>query len=524
MRRSLKAAALALALAALALAALAAGCTALFRPETANGGAQGASLAVRPVLRSGAGYRTQALVTPLSSASVEHVVVKLFTVTGDPATESAVLVGGTPVERDVARADLGGDVVFENLRRNTTYRVRGYAYRIAGTAAADLISIGEASKVDVTVLGDDRPAVATLPIQLEDVDFAGEASNSLAIADGKLYATGSERVGFIVTVSTFAGLKGTSGSDDGTGDAARFYTPEGMAIDASGTIYVADRHNHAIRKVSPEGTVTTLAGLKGTSGYADGTGEEARFFNPAGVAVDATGDVYVADYSNNVVRKITPGGVVTTLAGKRGFTGGADGTGSAARFLTPNGIAVDPSGNLYVADYNADTIRKVTPAGVVTTLAGKNLVSGQDDGTGEGARFNTPTSVAVDQAGNVYVADSNNYAIRKITPEGSVTTFAGKKGTSDRVDGTGEAARFSSPQGVALDAAGNVYVADSGYMGIRHVTPEGAVTTLAGIFSGDADGVGETARFKTPRGIVVDARGHIYVADTFNSAIRKVVP
>ena len=179
-----------------------------------------------------------------------------------------------------------------------------------------------------------------------------------------------------------------------------------MAVDGSGNVYVADSGNYTIRKITPAGVVSTLAGLAGSSGSADGTGSAARFYYPTGVAVDGSGNVYVADTGNYTIRKITPAGVVSTLAGLAGSTGSADGTGSAARFYYPYGVAVDGSGNVYVADTGNYTIRKITPAGVVSTLAGTAGSSGSADGTGSAARFNYPTGVAVDGSGNVYVADS----------------------------------------------------------------------------------------------------------------------
>src|SRR5947209_203745 len=211
----------------------------------------------------------------------------------------------------------------------------------------------------------------------------------------------------VYTPYTFTTLAGQAsiGSADGTGGVARFYVPSGVATDSSGNVYVADLLNSTIRKITPAGVVTTLAGLAGVTGSADGTGGAARFYRPTGVATDSSGNVYVADQYNHTIRKITPAGVVTTLAGLAGSYGSADGTGSAARFNGPNGVATDSSGNVYVADTYNNTIRKITPAGVVTTLAGLAVSVGSADGTGSAARFNDPSGVATDSSGNVRVAD-----------------------------------------------------------------------------------------------------------------------
>src|SRR6266702_4395720 len=232
---------------------------------------------------------------------------------------------------------------------------------------------------------------------------------------------------------------------------------------------------------SASGTLAIFAGVPSGAGSIDGTGSAARFYYPSGVAVDGSGNVYVADMWNSTIRKVTPAGAVTTLAGSAGVSGSADGIGSASRFYYPSDVAVDGSGNVYVADSSSSTIRKVTPAGVVTTLAGSAGVSGSADGTGSAARFSYPESVAVDGSGNVYVADTYNYTIRKVTPAGVVTTLAGSAGVRGSADGTGSAARFYDPQGVAVDRSGNIYVADSGNSTIRKITPAGEVTTLAGL-------------------------------------------
>ncbi|MCX6923551.1 MAG: immunoglobulin domain-containing protein, partial [Verrucomicrobia bacterium] len=272
-------------------------------------------------------------------------------------------------------------------------------------------------------------------------------------------------------VTTLAGSAGLSGSADGTGNTARFSQPTGVAVDSAGNVYVADTDNHTIRKVTPAGVVTTLAGLAGTSGSADGTGSAARFYYPSGVAVDTACNVYVADTLNSTIRKVTPGGVVTTLAGLAGTSGSADGTGSAARFYYPSGVAVDTAGNVYVTDRNNYTVRMVTPVGQVVTLAGLAGANGSADGTGSAARFYYPSGVTVDTAGNVYVADYGNYTIRRITTARLVTTIGGIAGVGTSQDGGGTAALFYYPYGIAVDSAGNLFVADSGNNRISKGTP-----------------------------------------------------
>jgi len=385
-------------------------------------------------------------------------------------------------------------------------------------------SDGESSSKTITVLITDdstQEENETFTVTLSNASEAGLGSPSSATV-----TISANDAPWMWMVTTLAGSAGNSGSTDGTGSAAMFYRPNGVAVDSAGNVYVADNDNHTIRKVTSAGVVTTLAGSAGNSGSTDGTGSAARFCYPSGVAVDSAGNVYVADCINHTIRKVTSAGMVTTIAGSARNSGSTDGTGSAARFRYPNGVAVDSAGNVYVGDAGNYTIRKVTSAGVVTTIAGSAGNSGSTDGTGSAARFDYPCGVAVDSAGNVYVADNSGHTIRKVTSAGVVTTLAGSAGRSGSTDGTGSDARFRYPNGVAVDGAGNVYVGDTGNDTIRKVTSAGVVTTIAGSAgrSGSIDGTGSDARFNSPHGVVVDSAGNVYVGDTGNDTIRKMTP
>ena len=415
-----------------------------------------------------------------------------------------------------------------------------------------------------------------------DAQFIGpqsvaiDASGTLLVADGsairKVTAAGA--------VSTFVGMPGLVGSVDGSGKAARFSRPRQMAVDPTGNIYVVDSGNHTLRKITPAGKVTTLAGKAGQWGTVDGTGSAARLAGPTGlalepggtlivvgedclvrrvttagkvttiagttkyypggsydgvggiawfsapsaVAVDKTGNIYVCDTGHSAIRRITPSLAVTTYAGSPQVFGSNDGKGRDAHFTGPTGIGRDQAGNLYVADWGNSTIRKITPSGVVTTFAGTPGLRAWADGVGAAAAFNRPAGLCVDTSGNVYVADAINYVIRKITPSRRVTTLAGKPGENGANDGTGTTARIGGPGGLAVDQSGNLYFADEWADVVRKITPAGKVTTLAGkaYEMGLTDGKGAAARFNSPSGVAVDASGSVYVADLGNRCIRKI--
>jgi sugar lactone lactonase YvrE len=311
-------------------------------------------------------------------------------------------------------------------------------------------------------------------------------------------------------VTTFAG-SGVQGYFNDTLTDSQFNRPSGIALDAAGNIYIADTYNNVIRKITPSGDVSTLAG-SGSSGNDNGVGTSASFSSPMGVAVDSSNNIYVADTGNNLIRKISPSGDVTTLAGS-GFPGTADGTGTAATFYQPLGINVDSSGNLYVADSGYNLIRKISPADVVTTIASSPLF--------------LPTGIGIDSAGNLFVASYNNAAIYKIAPNGAPVLFAG--GATGNTNGLGAQASFYRPFAVAIDSSDNVYVSECFYYGgvsnsdIRVITPLGMVSNYAGSGAvGNSNGAGTVATFNNPQGIAFDAAGNLYVADTYNNLIRKI--
>ena len=309
------------------------------------------------------------------------------------------------------------------------------------------------------------------------------------------------------TVATLAGQIGTTGNSNGTGTGAQFNYPSALACDSSGNVYVADTQNSSIRLITSTGVVSTLY--------------SSPLKTPQGIALDSSGNLYVADTGNNVIRKISTSGTFSTLGG-------------SATFSAPHGVAVDSSGNVYVADTGDDTIRKIAPGATATVLAGKTGTAGYKDTSGTpAALFRAPTGVAVDSSGNVYVADSGNDVIRKITSGGAVSTYAGQGGFGGYTDGPEAKALFFQPMGVALDSSNNLYVADSvapvsgtvagGNALLRVITPAGLVSTPAGdpTISGSSNGTGTSAQFFNPQSVAINpTTGEIYLADTHNQAIR----
>ena len=323
-------------------------------------------------------------------------------------------------------------------------------------------------------------------------------------------------------VSTLAGSQ--VGYLDGTGNAAKFNSPEGVCVDEAGNLYVADKFNHRIRKVTPEGVVTTVAG-SGAMGSANGNGASATFNYPMGIAIDKSGNLYVTETTGSSrIRKITPAGDVTTFTGGAG-TGFTNGSLVNAKFDSPSDIVIDDRGDMYIADYGNNAIRKITAAGSVSTFAGA-AASGYVNGFGTSARFFRPKYLAVDKYRNLYVTEAfNTRSIRKITAQGEVTTFAGDTSLSGNLDGPSQSATFQEPAGIAVDKSGAVYVVESSFGLIRKIDPELMyVTTLAGSTPGILDGQYRTAQFSYPQNIAVDASGNRYISDRDSHRIRKIAP
>lgn len=326
-------------------------------------------------------------------------------------------------------------------------------------------------------------------------------------------------------VTSLAGQPLVNGGLNGVGTNALFSDPAAMVADSAGNLFVADSGNHAIRKVSSTGAVTTIAGQLGVSGSGGVTGAQAKFNRPYGIAMDRAGNLFVSDTGNHTIRKITPAGGVSTIAGSVGQSDFANGSGTAARFSSPLGLAVATNGTLYVADSGNHVIRVISPSGVVGTLAGSPENWGSDDGVGGAARFNGPVGVTLDEQGDLLVSDSNNHTIRKVARDGVVTTWVGTPGWDGYVDGNGGAARFCMPAELAADRHGNVFVADSFNHVVRKISREGRVTTVTGLPGGvgAGDGVNGQARLFNPYGLVVRPDGSLALADAYNQLLRIVL-
>lgn len=360
-----------------------------------------------------------------------------------------------------------------------------------------------------------------VPFILLAVVFLISCANPVSPTQSSGGTQASKTVATVLSVtngvaSTFAGTGG-QGNANGPAGSATFNLPCGVGIDGSGAVFVADYQNHTIRKIS-SGNVSTFAG-SGTTGYADGQDVSASFSFPWGIAVDSSGNVFVAEQNNSRIRKISPSALVSTFVGS-GF-GYIDASGTSAKVANPTGMTMASDGTIYLADTGNNRIRKITSGGSVSTLAGSGSAA-YADGVGVAASFNGPRGVTVDSQGNVFVSDTQNNRIRKIGSDGSVSTFAGS-GSATFLDGSATSACFNSPSGLVADNLGNIFVADQGNNRIRRINSAGTVSTLVG--SGGAsssDGIGVASSFYAPTGIAWDGGTTLYVTEQSGYKVRKV--
>jgi len=364
------------------------------------------------------------------------------------------------------------------------------------------------------------------------VRVAVDATGNLFIAD-----TGNNRIRMVNAAGTITTAAGTGlptvGGDGGPATRAELNYPSGLAMDSAGNLIIGDAFNQRIRKVDAAGTITTVAGT-GTAGFSGdgGPATSAELFNgfvqPSGVAADMGGNLSIADVGNQRIRKVDLAGTIRSIAGTGtpGFSGDG-GQATTAQLFYPAGVALDPSGNLFIADTNNCSIRMIDPAGVITTVAGNGTVgSSGDGGPATGAQLGYPSGVALDASGNLFIADAGNNRIRKVDSGGTITTVVGTGSAGFSGDGgPGVSAQLNSPSGMAVDTRGNLFLADAGNNRIRKVDSGGTITTIAGVgttgFSGDG-GPASSAQLNNPSGVVLDATGNLFIADSGNNRIRVV--
>ena len=382
-------------------------------------------------------------------------------------------------------------------------------------AGADLAGANSASyRIAATALADNAAAFSVR------VCAGPQSGNACVLSRDAILGV----IPVTLNAALLAGTPGAAGSADGAGSAARFNTANYLAVDAAGTVYVGDFGNHAVRAVTPAGVVSTLARNPGLAGYADGAGAAARFNGNGGLAVNGVGDVFVADWDNFVIRRVSPAGVVSTFAGTAGASGNLDGSGAAARFSNPNGMAIDTAGNIFLADWGNHTVRRITPAGVVSTLAGTPGAPGSADGTGAAARLNRPNGLAVDGAGNVYVSDTANHTIRRISPADVVTTLAGLAGAPGDTDGSGPAACLNQPAWLGISPGGDLFATSGADDTLRKITQAGVVTTAVGVAGYVGPVVlGASPRLRNARGVLALSNNQLVVA-TDNALLQVSLP
>jgi len=453
------------------------------------------SVVLKPII---AGFSASpAVIGPNQSSTLSWSVVGATAVSIDqgigPVSNTTGSVQVSPTQATTytltATNSLGGFSVSVTAKTTVKVSATPAPFIASFNASAPSVSPGTAVTLTAVFTPADGSAKAAIDQGIGSVEsgvpvdtkpLAASTTYTLTVTNSTGTATSQVRV-LAGDVALFAGLPTHAGYQDGQGKNAFFTEPNGIAADGAGNLYVADSGNDVVRVITRAGVVSTLAGNPDIAGSQDGVGALTEFNNPYGIAVDSTGNVYVSDTGNATIRMITPAGKSTTIAGIVGTLGFQDGPALEATFGSPEGISIDASGNLFIADSLNCNIRELTVAGMVSTIAGPTSAGlcGYQDGVGSAAKFDIPSSVAVDGKGNVFVADQNNQTIREVSPLGLVTTVAGTAGMPGSSDGVGGAASFTYPDGVAVDAAGNLYVADTGNYTIRKIAG-GVVSTIVG--------------------------------------------
>jgi sugar lactone lactonase YvrE len=479
-------------------------------------------------------------VSAISTTSVMQGTSFSATISGtNLAGATSVLFSGAGVTAEISAASTATSLqIGGTVAANATTGVRTVTV-VTGSGSSDPYS-------GVLIVSTPRPSVIDTVLGTGIPGFSGDGYNATHLfwptgvaVDGAgnlfLADSGNNRIRKLtpnLVISTVAG-NGTAGAggDNGPATAANLNNPTSVAFDSSGNLFIADTDNHKVRKVTPAGVITTVAG-NGTAGFG-GEGQPATiaFLNfPNSVAVDSSGNLFIADTLNHRVRRVNSGGLIETVAGDGtpGF-GGDNGQGVNAQLQHPAGVSVDANGNVFIADFSNHRIRKLAANGIITTVAGTGIAgSGGDNGPATSAQLAFPADVEVDTAGNLFIADYLNDRVRMVNVSAVINTVAGNGTTGFSGDGgPATAAQLYSPFGVTTDVAGNLYIADVDNRRVRRVNSAGIIATLAGSgslgFSGDGP-AGLFAQVRSPRDAALDPSGNLYVADQDNHRIRKVTP